>query len=155
MQFDWKFLGNGVPVVHGNKDSSFICFSIHSIRRPIYCGAVKWVGFLYWSLSHHKYSYFGPPDICGQVSFVQSSATTPYNRLIRLKKSTTWTAIQSFNSSDRGSFTVSRRSIPADKVSSAWRCNSYLRVPGSNFFFGRNVLYDLYWFKDYYWLNIP
>ena len=39
--------------------------------------------------SCHKYSYFGPPDITGQDSSVQTSATVPYNNCTRLKKSTT------------------------------------------------------------------
>ena len=39
--------------------------------------------------SCHKYSYFGPPDMTGQDSSVQTSATVPYNNCTRLKKSTT------------------------------------------------------------------
>lgn len=47
------------------------------------------------TLTCHRYSNFGPPDIVGQVLSVHCSHTVPYMRLIRLKKSTTWTASQS------------------------------------------------------------
>jgi hypothetical protein len=128
-----------MPTVAGNILSSFICFSIQSIRRLTYLGAGKCVGFLYASLSHHKYSYLGPPDMMGQDSFVQLSDTTPYNKFILLKKSTTCTAIQSFSSSSCGNFTVSLKSLPAFRVSSACLCRLYLNVPGSNFFLGLKV----------------
>lgn len=50
-----------------------------------------------------------------------------------------WTAIQSFRSSPSGNCTTERKLMPEFKDAWACLCNEYLKVPGYNFFFGRNV----------------
>lgn len=121
----------------GNCLSSLIFSSTQSIRDEIYCGAGRAVGFLYFSPSCQRYSYLAPPDILGQDWAVQASLTVPYNKFIRLKKSTTerakseketgtnylkanvitpWMATQSFRSSPGGRRTAARRSNPEWRV---------------------------------------
>lgn len=63
------------------------------------------IGFLYFTPSAQRYSYFGPADIFGHVSLVQYSVIIPYNKQISLKKSTVFTANHSFNDSPSGFFT--------------------------------------------------
>jgi len=55
-----------IPVDTGNRFSLLICVSIQSMRSETYWGAGNGVGFLYLSLSAHKYSNFGPPLMVGQ-----------------------------------------------------------------------------------------
>lgn len=71
MCFLIKRLHSNIPVDTGNKFSLLICVSIQSISSETYWGAGNGVGFLYLSLSAHKYSNFGPPLMVGQDVSVQ------------------------------------------------------------------------------------
>lgn len=64
-------LYSNIPVDTGNKFSLLICVSIQSMSSETYWGAGNGVGFLYLSLSAHKYSNLGPPLMVGQDVSVQ------------------------------------------------------------------------------------
>lgn len=72
-----KKLVADLPTHVGNMSSLLIWTSIQSIRRFMYWGAGRAVGFLYLRSSCHRYSYLGPPDITGQVCSVQNSQMVP------------------------------------------------------------------------------
>ena len=53
---DRKFLGNGTPIWHGNRDSLLNWFSTHVINNYIYSGAGTFKGVLIFWQSAHRYS---------------------------------------------------------------------------------------------------
>ena len=69
------------PILHGNSFSLLSWLSTQVIIKSMYSNAVTFIGFLTSLPSAHRYSYLGPADMVGQLSFEQNSVIIPYSRL--------------------------------------------------------------------------